>query len=145
MTLERGNAFTPVASATMIWPWGTALVAGGVTGAATFLLNLASFDVSGALTTGIFFFSLVGGAVALLGSKGDRRARRYAGQYPWRFATAPALFGGAGTAAVTLVAVMLGGSFLAAPFAAIGAGIGTAAVLWVILGIIGMVAGNKSA
>ncbi|GLU49827.1 hypothetical protein [Nocardiopsis ansamitocini] len=144
MTLERGNAFTPVASATMIWPWGTAMVAGTVTGAAYFLLNLGAFPIGGALTTAIFFFSLVGGGVALMGSKGDRRARRYAGQYPWRFAAAPAMLGGAGTALVSFIMSVLGGSLIGGLFGALAAGIGTAAVIWVILGIIGMVAGNKN-
>ncbi|GAA3730038.1 hypothetical protein HDA32_006026 [Spinactinospora alkalitolerans] len=145
MTLERGNAFTPVASATMIWPWGTATAAGAVTGAAHFLLNLSAFPVGGALTTAIFFFSLVGGGVALLGSKGDRRARRYAGQYPWRFAAGPALLGGAGTAVVSYIGAVLSGAVISGLFGAAFAGLGVAAVIWVILGIIGMVAGNKSA
>ncbi|MFC3999912.1 hypothetical protein ACFOVU_28630 [Nocardiopsis sediminis] len=143
MTLERGNAFTPVASATMIWPWGTALAAGAVTGVASFLLN--SLSLSSGLTTAIFFFSLVGGAVALLGGKGDRRARRYAGQYPWRFAAAPALLGGAGTAVVSYAGMLIGGAPFAGLFGAAFAGLGAAALIWVILGIIGMVAGNKSA
>ncbi|GAB3206338.1 hypothetical protein ACQEU5_09055 [Marinactinospora thermotolerans] len=145
MTLERGNAFTPVASATMIWPWGTATAAGAVTGVAHFLLNLSSFPVAGSLTTAIFFFSLVGGGVALLGKKGDRRARRYAGQYPWRFAMAPAALGGAGTAVVSFIAAALGGALVSGLFGAIVAGVGTAAVIWVILGLIGMVAGNRAA
>lgn len=147
MTLERGNAFTPVASATMIWPWGASVAAGAVTGVASLLLNLNSGLLSAlgsGATTAIFFFALVGGGVALLGSKGDRRARRYAGQYPWRFATAPALLGGAGTALVTFIGAALGGSLISGLFGAVAAGVGVAAVLWVILGIIGMVAGNKN-
>ncbi|WP_067964433.1 hypothetical protein [Nocardiopsis trehalosi] len=143
MTLERGNAFTPVASATMIWPWGTALAAGAVSGVASFLLT--GLSLSSGLTTAIFFFALVGGGVALLGSKGDRRARRYAGQYPWRFAAAPAAVGGAGTAVVTYAGMLLAGAPIAGLLAAAWAGLGTAALIWVILGIIGMVAGNKSA
>ncbi|CAM3655122.1 hypothetical protein GCM10009799_47680 [Nocardiopsis rhodophaea] len=142
MTLERGNAFTPVASATMIWPWGTAAAAGAVTGVGSFLLNTS---LSAGLTTGIFFFALVGGAVALLGSKGDRRARRYAGAYPWRFASAPALLGGGGVAVVTYaMAIITSGASISDLFTAFFVGLSTAAVLWVILGIIAMVAGNRS-
>lgn len=140
MTLERGNAFTPVASATMIWPWGTSVAAGAITGG---LSLLGTWSLSPAIITGIFFFSLVGGAVAVVRKKGDRRAHRYAGQYPWRFAMAPAAVGGAGTALVTFIAAVLSGSIIGGLFGAIGAGIGTAAILWVILGIIGTVAGNK--
>ncbi|GAA3738740.1 hypothetical protein [Salinactinospora qingdaonensis] len=136
MTLERGNAFTPVASATMIWPTGIATGAGAVAGALSFLMSLGDLSIAGPLTTAIFFFSLVGGAVALLGKKGDPRARRWAYQYPWRFAGPPAVLAGVGVAVVTL--------FAGGPFAAIFAGLSSAAVLWVILGIIGMVAGNKS-
>ncbi|TDQ55484.1 hypothetical protein [Actinorugispora endophytica] len=146
MTLERGNAFTPVASATMIWPWGTSVAAGAVAGAASLLLNLGNGPLSmlsSGATTAIFFFAMVGGGVAILGGKGDRRARRYAGQYPWRFAAAPAMVGGAGTALVSFVLSALGGSLIGGLFGAIAAGIGTAAVIWVILGIMGMVAGNK--
>lgn len=135
MTLERGNAFTPVASATMIWPWGWALGAGATTGAISFLLNLGSGAIGSGLTTGIFFFALVGGAVALIGSKGDRRARRWAGQYPWKFAGAPAVAGGVGVALVTL---LTGGGL----FGGIFAGLGTVALLWIILGLIGTVAGG---
>ncbi|MDA8370145.1 MAG: hypothetical protein M0026_09770 [Nocardiopsaceae bacterium] len=148
MALERGNAFTPVASATMIWPWGTAMAAGAVTGIGSFLLNLSPSvlgALSSGLTTGIFFFALVGGAVALLGGKGDRRARRYAGQYPWRFAAAPAVVGGAGTAVVSYIGYVFAGALISGLFGAAFAGLGAAALIWVILGIIGMVAGNKSA
>ncbi|EOR72736.1 hypothetical protein JCM3263A_16350 [Thermobifida fusca] len=138
MTLERGNAFTPVASATLIWPWRSSVVAGGVAGVLALLTSLNE-GVLSALGSGIgsaaFFFALVGGAVGALGSKGDRRARRYAAQYPWRFAMVPALIGGAGAAVGTLLSsgLILG----------ILGGAATAAVLWVILGIITMVAGNK--
>src|SRR5690606_10551275 len=108
MTLERGNAFTPVASATMMWPWGAALGGGAAGGLAFFLLS--SFSVSSGLAAGVFFFTLIGGAVALLGALG--------------------------VAAVSLVFSGLG--------AAIFSGLLTAAVLWVILGVIGTVAGGRS-
>ncbi|GAB3494273.1 hypothetical protein [Nocardiopsis coralliicola] len=134
MTLERGNAFTPVASATMLWPWGWATGAGVATGALSLLGN--GLALSSGLTTGIFFFALVGGAVALLSSKGDRRARRWASQYPWKFAGPPALLAGLGVGVVTI--------FSGGLFAGIGLGLITAAVLWVILGVIGTVAGGRN-
>ncbi|KUP95451.1 hypothetical protein [Thermobifida cellulosilytica] len=138
MTLERGNAFTPVASATLIWPWRSSVIAGGVTGAISLLTNLSAgvLDALGSgFGTAAFFFALVGGAVGLLGSRGDRRARRYAAQYPWRFAAVPAALGGAGVA----VGGLLSGGLL---FAIMG-GAASAAVIWVILGIVAMVVGNR--
>ncbi|MEY9214272.1 hypothetical protein NI17_020620 [Thermobifida halotolerans] len=138
MTLERGNAFTPVASATLIWPWRSSVVAGGVTGALSLLMSLGEgvFSALGSgFGTAVFFFALVGGAVGLLGGKGDPRARRYAAQYPWRFAAAPALLGGAGVA--------LGGLLSDGLFLGILGGAASAAVIWVILGIVGMVVGSR--
>lgn len=137
MTLERGNAYTPVASATVIWPWGTALAAGAVTGIGSFLLNLGGGAISSGLTTGIFFFALVGGVVGVISKRGDRRGRRYAATYPFRYAAVPAVFGGAATAAVTLFAAGLG--------SAIWGGLFAAALLWVLIGVVTMVAGNKNA
>ncbi|KIH98997.1 membrane protein [Streptomonospora alba] len=135
MTLERGNSFMPVHAATLMWPTGIATGAGLVAGGLSFL---AEPGITGPIATAIFFFALVGGGVALLGGKGDRRARRWAGQYPWRFAGGPAVLAGLGTALMTLLGA---GGF----FGAIFAGLASAAVIWVILGIVGMVAGNKSA
>ncbi|MFD0773525.1 hypothetical protein ACFQZ2_06245 [Streptomonospora algeriensis] len=135
MTLERGNSLMPVHAATLMWPTGIATGAGLVAGGLSFL---AAPGITGPIATAIFFFALVGGGVALLGGKGDRRARRWAGQYPWRFAGGPAVLAGAGTALMTLLGT---GGF----FGAVFSGLATAAVIWVILGIIGMVAGNKSA
>ncbi|GAA3989655.1 hypothetical protein FOF52_17670 [Thermobifida alba] len=138
MTLERGNAFTPVASATLIWPWRSSVIAGGVTGVISLLTSLGE-GVLGALGSGFgtaaFFFALVGGVVGVVGSKGDRRARRYAAQYPWRFAAAPALLGGVGMA--------VGGVLSDGLFLGIMGGAAGAAVLWVILGIVAMVVGNR--
>lgn len=151
MTLERGNAFTPVASATMIWPWGTATAAGAVTGVGSFLLNLSPNVLESLLSgasTGIFFFALVGGAVALFSSKGDRRARRYASQYPWRTAMPPALLGAAGTGVAAYISAIISGPLLTSillgwiPAALIGLLAGGA--IWAILGVIGMVAGGRS-
>ncbi|GAA4919127.1 hypothetical protein [Streptomonospora salina] len=136
MTLERGNSLMPVHAATMMWPTGIATGAGVVAGGLSFLTSLPAITVAGPLGTAIFFFALVGGGVSLLGSKGDRRARRWAGQYPWRFAGGPAVLAGLGAAVTSL----LSGTFIGAIFS----GLAAAAVIWVILGVIGMVAGNKS-
>jgi len=137
MTLERGNSLMPVHAATLMWPTGIATGAGVVAGGLSFLLALPAITIAGPIGTAIFWFALAGGGVALLGSKGDRRARRWAGQYPWRFGAGPAALAGIGIA----VTGLLTGSFIGAIFSGLAAG----AVIWVILGIIGMVAGNKSA
>lgn len=150
MTLERGNSgLSPaMASATLNWPWGWAVGGGAAAAAANALLNFSPNVLAmlpGALTTGIFFFALIGGTVMFLSGKGDRRARRYAGKHPWQVAMVPAGFGAIGVAAVTYIGMALGGSLIAGLFAAAGAGIGAGIVLWVILGLIATVAGNKSA
>lgn len=149
MTLERGNAgVSPaVASATMNWPWGVALLSGGATGAISLLTSLSDgvlAAISQGTLTGIFFFALAGGAWMFLSGKGDRRARRYAGKHPWQVAAVPAGLGGAGTALVVFITAALGGSLIGGLFGAIAAGVGAGAVLWVLLGVIAMVAGNKS-
>ncbi|MDA0564651.1 hypothetical protein LG943_09965 [Streptomonospora sp. S1-112] len=137
MTLERGNSLMPVHAATLMWPTGIATGAGAVAGALSFLLALPAVTIAGPIGTAIFWFALVGGGVALLGGKGDRRARRWAGQYPWRFAGGPAVLAGVG---ITLASLFSMGFF-----GAVFAGVASAAVIWVVLGIIGMVAGNKAA
>ncbi|GAB3693764.1 hypothetical protein [Nocardiopsis oceani] len=145
MTLERGNAFTPVASATMIWPWGASIVGGSVAGALSFLTNFGMAGIPGAVTTGIFFFALIGGIGGVLSSKGDRRGRRWAANYPFRYATAPALLGGGGAAVMSYIASVVGSfAIFSGLFTAAFAGLGVGLVLWVIIGVIAMVAGNKS-
>lgn len=149
MTLERGNSgFSPaVASATLNWPWGWAMGAGGVAAAANLLMSLPTnvlVALPGAVTTGIFFFALVGGAVMFVSGKGDRRARRYTGNHPWQVAMVPAGLGATGIALVSFIASALTGSFIGGLFGAVLLGAGAGAVLWVILGLIAMVAGNKS-
>lgn len=148
MTLERGNSgLSPaVASATMNWPWGWAAGAGAAAGAVNLVLNLPNVlaALPGAAQVGVFFFALVGGTVMFLGNKGDRRARRYTGKHPWQVALVPAGLGGAGIAVVSFIASALTGSIIGGFFGAIAAGIGVGALLWLILGVIAMVAGNKS-
>lgn len=150
MTLERGNSgLSPaVASAGMNWPWGWAVGGGAVATAASLLINFSPnvlAIIPGAVTTGIFFFALVGGTVMFLSGKGDRRARRYAGKHPWQVAMVPAGLGAIGIAAVSYIGLALGGSLVSGLFLAAMSGIGAGLVLWVILGLIATVAGNKSA
>ncbi|WP_046469195.1 hypothetical protein [Allosalinactinospora lopnorensis] len=136
MTLERGNPMMPVHAATMMWPTGVATGAGAVAGGLSFLLSLPAITIAGPLGWAIFWFALAGGGVALLGGKGDRRARRWAGQYPWRWASGPAVLAGLGIGVVQLFgAGILGGIFI---------GLAAGAVIWVILGLIASVAGNKN-
>ena len=128
MTLERGNAFTPVASATMIWPWGISLVGGTVAGAISLLSGFSLGAIPASIGVGILFFALIGGVGGVLSKKADRRGRRYAGSYPFRYAAVPAVVGGVGY-----------GIFALAPFGGLFFGL----ALWAIIGAIAMVAGDK--
>ncbi|RNL83317.1 hypothetical protein [Halostreptopolyspora alba] len=138
MTLERGNSMMPVHAAMMMWPTSVATGAGVVAGGLTFLSALLSGSIAIASPIGwaIFAFAVGGGAAALLGSKGDRRARRWAGKYPWRWASGPAVLAGLGIGVVQI----FGMGF----FGGIVAGVATGAVIWVILGLIASIAGNKN-
>ncbi|MDE3724480.1 MULTISPECIES: hypothetical protein [Nocardiopsis] len=131
MTLERGNAFTPVASATMIWPW-TMSVLGGAAGGALFFLTSLSGGILPAVMSGlgaaVIFFSLIGGVGGVLSKKADRRGRRYAAAYPFRYAAVPAIVGGVGYGILTL-----------SPFTAIF----VALAIWATVGVIAMVVGDK--
>ncbi|ADH70677.1 MULTISPECIES: hypothetical protein [Nocardiopsis] len=139
MTLERGNAFTPVASATMIWPWTTSVLGGAAGGALFFLLNLGSGlgAIASGLTAAVVFFSLIGGVGGVMSRKADRRGRRYAATYPFRYAAVPAGIGGAGYALVSIfTGSIIGGLF---------GGLFVAAAIWITVGLIAMVVGNKNA
>ncbi|MBB4935582.1 hypothetical protein F4561_006476 [Lipingzhangella halophila] len=136
MTLERGNSMMPVHAAMMMWPTSIATGAAVVGGGLSFLLSLPAITIAGPLGWAIFFFAIAGGGGALLGSKGDRRARRWAGQYPWRWASGPAVLAGLGIGIVSIFGGGLGGIFV---------GLGAGAVIWFILGLIASIAGNKSA
>jgi hypothetical protein len=131
MTLERGNAFTPVASATMIWPWTTSVLGGAAGGALFFLLNLGTGllpAVMSGLGAAVIFFSLVGGVGGVISKKSDRRGRRYAANYPFRYAAVPAVVGGVGYGILSLS--LFGGLF-------------AALAIWVTVGLIAMVVGDK--
>ncbi|WP_017606574.1 hypothetical protein [Nocardiopsis alkaliphila] len=145
MTLERGNAFTPVASATMIWPWGASVVGGSVAAALSFLMNFGLAGIPGAVTTGIFFFALIGGIGGVLSKKGDRRGRRWAASYPFRYAAAPAMFAGGATAIISYIGSVIGSfAIFSGLFGAAFAGLGVGLVLWLIIGVVAAVAGGKN-
>lgn len=144
MTLERGNAFTPVASAAMIWPWGPSVIGGTVAGALSFLANFGLAGIPAAVTTGIFFFALIGGIGGVISKKSDRRGRRWAATYPFRYAAAPAMIGGGATAIVSyIMAVVTEFAIFSGLFGGLFAGLGAGLVLWLIIGIVAAVAGNK--
>src|SRR5690625_5031585 len=130
MTLERGNSMMPVHAAMMMWPTKVAAGAGVVAGGLTFLSSVLSGSLAIASPIGwaIFAFAVAGGAAALLGSKGDRRARRWAEQYPWRWASGPAALAGLGIGVVQIFGVGL--------FGGIVTGLAAGAVIWGILGLI---------
>ncbi len=139
MTLERGNSMMPVHAAMMMWPTSVATGAGVVAGGLSLLANLAGGTLAIASPIGwaIFAFAMAGGAAALLGKKGDRRARRWSGQFPWRWAGGPAILAGLGIGVVQI----FGAGFIPAIFIGLTAG----AAIWVILGLIASIVGNKSA
>ncbi|GAA1119017.1 hypothetical protein NE857_00245 [Nocardiopsis exhalans] len=144
MTLERGNAFTPVASAAMIWPWGPSVVGGTVAGALSFLANFGLAGVPVAVTTGIFFFALIGGIGGVISKKSDRRGRRWAATYPFRYAAAPAMIGGGAAAIVSyIVSVVTSFAIFSGIFGGLWTGLGVGLTLWVIIGVVAAVAGNK--
>src|SRR5699024_12643989 len=115
MTLERGSAFTHVASATMVWPWGLSLTGGAAGGALFFLMNLSSGlgALPTALGAAVIFFALFGGVGGVVSRNGDRRGRRWATSYPFRYAAVPAGVGGAGHGTLPRVpGLMVGWTFL---------------------------------
>ena len=137
MTLERGNAFTPVASATTVWPWGLSLMGGAAGGALFFLMNLSAGlgALPTALGAAVIFFALFGGVGGVVSTSGDRRGRRWAASYPCRYAAVPAVVGGAGYGLISMVTgSLVGGLFL---------GLLVAGAIWVTVGLIASVVGDK--
>lgn len=137
MTLERGNAFTPVASATTVWPWGLSLMGGAAGGALFFLMNLSAGlgALPTALGAAVIFFALFGGVGGVVSKSGDRRGRRWAASYPFRYAAVPAVVGGAGYGLISMVTgSLVGGLFL---------GLLVAGAIWVTVGLIASVVGDK--
>lgn len=135
MTLERGSAFTPVASATMVWPWGLSLMGGAAGGALFFLFNLGAGALASGLGAAVIFFALFGGVGGVVSKKSDRRGRRWAASYPFRYAAVPGIVGGAGYGLVQMVsASVLGGLF---------GGLLVAAAIWITVGLIATLVGEK--
>lgn len=135
MTLERGSAFTPVASATMVWPWGLSLMGGAAGGALFFLFNLGAGALASGLGAAVIFFALFGGVGGVVSKKSDRRGRRWAASYPFRYAAVPGIVGGAGYGLVQMLsASVLGGLF---------GGLLVAAAIWVTVGLIATLVGEK--
>ncbi|GHD31929.1 hypothetical protein [Nocardiopsis kunsanensis] len=135
MTLERGSAFTPVASATMVWPWGLSLLGGAAGGALFFLFNLGAGALASGLGAAVIFFALFGGVGGVVSKKSDRRGRRWAASYPFRYAAVPAVVGGAGYGLVQMLsASVLGGLF---------GGLFVAAAIWITVGLIATLVGEK--
>lgn len=135
MTLERGSTFTPVASATMVWPWGLSLMGGAAGGALFFLLNLGAGALASGLGAAVIFFALFGGIGGVVSKKSDRRGRRWAASYPFRYAAVPGVIGGAGYGLVQMV----GGSILGGLFS----GLFVAAAIWITVGLITTLVGEK--
>jgi len=135
MTLERGSAFTPVASATMVWPWGLSLMGGAAGGALFFLFNLGAGALASGLGAAVIFFALFGGVGGVVSKKSDRRGRRWAASYPFRYAAVPGIVGGAGYGLVQMLsASVLGGLF---------GGLLVAAAIWGTVGLIATLVGEK--
>jgi hypothetical protein len=122
--------------ATFLWPWRPALMGAGIGAGGSLLLGLLpvlDFSLLGSVSTGLFFFFLVGGVASVLrnrstGTSSDRaRAQRWAAQHAWRYALVPA----AGLLAVLFAAgLVLPGS----AFAALFSGIGEALIVFVATG-----------
>ncbi|WP_017610958.1 membrane protein [Nocardiopsis xinjiangensis] len=135
MTLERGSAFTPVASATMVWPWALSLMGGAAGGALFFLFNLGAGALASGLGAAVIFFALFGGVGGVVSKKSDRRGRRWAASYPFRYAAVPGVVGGAGYGLVQMLsASVLGGLF---------GGLFVAAAIWITVGLIATLVGEK--
>ncbi|MBE3001821.1 hypothetical protein IDM40_24445 [Nocardiopsis sp. HNM0947] len=135
MTLERGSAFTPVASATMVWPWGLSIMGGAAGGALFFLLNLGTGALASGIGAAVIFFALFGGVGGVVSKKSDRRGRRWAATYPFRYAAVPGVVGGAGYGLLQMITgSILGGLF---------GGLFVAAAIWITVGLIATLVGEK--
>ncbi|MQA95835.1 MAG: hypothetical protein GEV11_14700 [Streptosporangiales bacterium] len=130
MTLESGNASTPVAAATLLWHWPAAL-AGGLIGSLLWLVTING--PAEIVAAGVAALCIAGtGAGLLRPPSGEQvRARKWAAAFPWRFALAPAA--GAG-AIVWLAQAVLGGGIFIGMFDALG----WALVVFLVVGVAGV-------
>jgi hypothetical protein len=130
-----------VASATH-GPWRSAGVVGVVGGGATLGLELITLNLSlGMLawpaSVALFLFFLVGGVGSVVSKGSERRLRRWASEHPWQTAAVPAV-GLAVTNTVTQFLLSGDGVFFS-----IWTGLWHAAILGVILGVVGSVASAR--
>jgi hypothetical protein len=134
-TTDKATVRDAATIATFLWPWRPALIGAGIGAGGSLLLGLLpvlDFSLFGSLSTGLFFFFLVGGVASVLrgraGHGSDQaRAQRWAAQHAWRYALVPAV----GLLAVLFTAgVVLPGS----AFAALFSGIGEALLVYVATG-----------
>jgi len=137
----RESSQLAVASTTL-GPWRTAGAVGLVGGGAALAVDLITLHWSLSVLAGpagiaLFLFFLVGGIGSVVGRKGDRRLRRWAAEHPWETALVPAV----GLAVTnTLTQFFLSGSGV---FASIFTGLWHAAVLGVVIGVVGSVTASR--
>jgi len=137
----RESSSLAVASTTL-GPWRTAGAVGLVGGGAALAVDLITLHWSLSVLAGpagiaLFLFFLVGGIGSVVGRKGDRRLRRWAAEHPWETALVPAV----GLAVTnTLTQFFLSGSGV---FASIFTGLWHAAVLGVVIGVVGSVTASR--
>jgi hypothetical protein len=124
-TTDQATMRDAATIATFLWPWRPALIGGGIGAGGALLLGLLpvlDFSLLGSVSTGLFFFFLVGGIASVLrnraGGQGSDRARaqRWAAQHAWRYALMPAA---ALLAALFTAGLVLPGSAFGALFAGI--------------------------
>ncbi|MEY9962094.1 hypothetical protein ABIA33_000115 [Streptacidiphilus sp. MAP12-16] len=131
-----------VASATL-GPWRTAGAVGVVGGAAALGVDLITLHwslgiLAGPASIALFLFFLVGGVGSVVGRRGgERRLRRWAAEHPWQTALAPA---GALAVTNTITQFLLSSDGV---FASILTGLWHAAILGVVIGVVGAVAGAR--
>lgn len=132
----RNESLWIATSAAMQGPWGLAFAGGAVIGGAQLAFQLLSghLTVAGPLASGLTVFFLIGAIGALL-AKGRDRARAWAHGHPWRFAVVPAIGAGATVLPVQLLLSTAG------IFGATWEALWTAASVFVIVGLVGMVVG----
>ena len=137
----RESSSLAVASTTL-GPWRTAGAVGLVGGGAALAVDLITLHWSLSVLAGpagiaLFLFFLVGGVGSVVSRKGDRRLRRWAAEHPWETALVPA----AGLAVTnTLTQFFLSSSGV---FASIFTGLWHAAVLGVVIGVVGSVTASR--
>ena len=122
-------------------PWGTAVVAGAVVGAADLGLNVIGGNIglhtlSGSVSIGVVALLVVAAAGAVLKSGGGR-AVRWARENPWRFAIVP---GVAALAIAFVLSVVLGGGV----FGSIWAGVWHGAATYGLTGVAASVGGARN-